>query len=117
MSILWSWLVLSISIGVTATLLPSFELKGVWNTIKIAALFGILHWLLGWLIFVVIGVGTLGIGFLLAFVTRWIVTAIVLKITDALSTSLSIKSFGSALIGAFIMSAVGTVLEFLVKAL
>lgn len=117
MSILWSWLVLSISIGVTAALLPGFELKGVWNTVKVAALFGVLEWLLGWFFYIVIGLGTLGIGFLLAFVTRWIVTAIVLKITDAFSTSLTIKSFGSALVGALIMSAVGTVLEFFVKTL
>ena len=51
---------------------------------------------------------TLGLGFLLVFVTRTIVNAIVLKITDALSSSLSIDGFGYALLGAIAMSAIGT---------
>ena len=64
--------------------------------------------LLGWLIFGALGVVTLGLGFLLVFVTRTIVNAIVLKITDALSSSLSIDGFGYALLGAIAMSAIGT---------
>jgi putative membrane protein len=115
MSILWSWFVLSVSIWLAAAILPGIELKGGLSAVKVAALFGILNWALGWLIFSVIAIGTLGIGYLLAFVTRWIVTAILLKVTDALSSSLTIKSFGHAFGAALVMSAVGTLAEFLLR--
>lgn len=115
MNLLLSWLILTTSIGVTAALLPGFEVKGTWGAIKVGAVFGVLHWLLGTLLFVVIGIGTLGIGFLLAFITRWIVTALVLKLTDAVSTSIEIKSFKHALVGALVLSAVSTGAEWLVS--
>ena len=62
----------------------------------------------------VIGVGTLGIGFLLAFLTRWVVDAILLKITDAMTSRLTIKSFGWAMLAALMMSAIGTLGQYLV---
>lgn len=110
--IIVSWLILSVAVWLTAAILPGFEVRGFFGAVKVAALFGFLNWLLGWFIFVVLGVVSLGIGFLLAFVTRWIVSAIVLKLTDALSKSLSIVSFGRALLGALLMSAFGTAAEY-----
>ena len=107
-----SWIVLSISFWLTARVLPGFELKGCVSSVIVAALFGVLHWFLGWFLFVVIGFGTLGLGFLLAFITRWIVTAIVLKLTDALSKSLTIRSFGTAVLAAMLMSLFGTLAEY-----
>lgn len=96
----------------TAAVLPGFELRGgVVGAVRVAALFGVLQFFLGWLIFFLIGVGTLGLGFLLAFITRWIVGAILLKLTDSLSSSLRIVSFGRALLGALLMSAIGTAAE------
>jgi putative membrane protein len=116
MGILLSWLVLSLSVWLTAMILPGFSVNGAYGAVKVAALFGLLNWLLGKLIFVVIGIGTLGIGFLLAFLTRWIVNAILLKITDALSSSLKIKSFGYALLAALVMSGFGTLAEYAIRA-
>jgi putative membrane protein len=114
MSLLLSWLVLSVSVWATALVLPGFEVHGFWGAVKVAALFGLLNWLIGWFIFFLIGIGTLGVGFLLAFVTRWIVSAILLKVTDALSSSLKIESFGRALIAALLMSGIGTIAEWIV---
>lgn len=110
--VLASWLLLSLAFWLTSQLLSGFHVSGFWGAIKVAALFGVLNWLLGWFIFTVLGIATLGIGFLFAFITRWIVSAIVLKLTDALSSSLSIVSFGRALLGALIMSALGTAGEY-----
>lgn len=115
MHILWSWLVLSLAVWLSAVLLPGFEIRGRWGVVKVAALFGILNWALGKLVFVLIGIGTLGLGFLLSFVTRWVVNALLLKLTDALSSSLKIRSFRHALLGALIMSATGTFAEYLVR--
>jgi putative membrane protein len=109
--ILASWLILSVAVWITAAILPGFKVNGFWGAIKVAALFGLLNWLLGWFIFTVIAVASLGIGLLLAFLTRWLVSAILLKLTDALSSSLSIASFGRAFIGALLMSALGTLGE------
>ena len=117
MSMFLSWLILSISVWLTAAILPGFEVTSFWGAIKVAALFGLLNFFLGWLLFVVLGIATLGIGFLLAFLLRWLVNAVLLKITDAFSTSLRIKSFGTALIGAFLMSGIGSLGEFALKQL
>lgn len=108
MEILLSWLVMSIAVYLTAVLLPGFEVRGFGGAIAVAAVFGVLNWLLGWLLFAVIGLSTLGVGFLLAFLTRWIVMALLLKLTDALLDSLKIRGLGMAFIGAAVMSLLGT---------
>lgn len=46
-----------------------------------------------------------------------IVSALLLKLTDALSSSLAIASFGRAFVGALLMSALGTAGEYLWTAL
>lgn len=48
-------------------------------------------------------------------VTRWLVTAILLEGIDAVSERLTIRSFGTAFLGALIMSGVGTVGEALFR--
>ncbi len=112
MHILLSWLVLTISFWITAAILPGFQVKSFGSAIGVAALFGILNWLLGWLIYVALGIATLGLGFLLAFITRWIVMALLLKLTDSLSSNFKVKSFGTAVIGALLMSGIGTLAEY-----
>ena len=71
--------------------------QGLGGAILTAAIIGVVNWLIGWLLFALIGIATLGLGFLLAFVTRWIVDAIVLKIADAMTERLTIDGFGWAL--------------------
>jgi putative membrane protein len=111
-----SWLIQSAAVWLTAAVLPGFELRGGFKAaLLVAALFGVLQFLVGWLVYFVIGVATLGIGFLLAFITRWIVSAILLKVVDAFSSSLYIVSFGRAVLGAMLMSAIGTIAEALIR--
>ena len=111
MSILLSWLILTVSFWVTSAILPGFNVKGFGGAMRIAAIFGILNWALGKLIFGLIVVATLFIGLLLTFVTRVIVNAILLKLTDAISDSLEIKGFWHAILGSIVMSGIGTVAE------
>jgi putative membrane protein len=111
MSMLGSWLILSFSVWLTSVILPGFTVRGFGGAIRIAAIFGILNWAIGRLIFGLIVVATLFVGLLLTFVTRVLVNAILLKITDAMSESLTIKGFGSAILGAILMSGIGTVAE------
>jgi len=106
-----TWLVLAIAVWLTAAILPGFKVNGFWGAIKAAAVFGTLNWLLGWFFFVVLSIVTLGIAYLLAFITRWIVMAIILKLSDKLSSSIKIDGFGTALIGALLMTFLGSLVE------
>lgn len=116
MSLLLSWLVLSFAVWVTAAVLPGFHVKSFGNAVLVAAIFGILNFLLGWLMFALFTVVTLGIAWLLAFITRWIINAILLVLTDKLTDSLTIDSFGWALGGALMMSLIGTLAQWAVMA-
>lgn len=116
MSLVLSWLILSLAVWITALILPGFHVKGFGSAILVAALFGILNFLLGWLFFAVFTIATLGLALLLAFITRWIINAIILKITDALTDRLRIDGFGWALLGALMMSALGTIGEWVIRA-
>src|SRR5690606_23877863 len=92
-SLLLSWIVLSLSIAITAAVVPGVNVRGFWGVVLVAALFGVLNVLVGWFLFALIGIGTLGLGFLLAFLTRILVNAILLKLVDALTDQLTITDF------------------------
>jgi putative membrane protein len=115
MSLILSWLILSLAVWVTDALLPGVHLKSPKSALLVAAIFGLLNFLLGWLMFAVFAVATLGIAWLLAFITRWIINAILLVLTDKLTDHLKIDSFGWALAGALVMSLVGTLGEWVVR--
>jgi putative membrane protein len=107
--ILLQWLVLSFAFWLTARIIPGFRLAGMWDAIVVAAIFGILNFLLGTLLYYIIGIVTLGIGLLLSFLTHWVVNALLLKMTDALSSRLEVRGFGTALLAAFVMSLLGRI--------
>ncbi len=113
MNLLLSWLILSVSVWVTAAILPGIKVRSFGGAIWAAAIFGVLNALLGWLFFTVFAIATLGLAWLLAFLTRWIINAILLSLTGKLTDALEVRSFGSALVGALVMSLVGTFLQWL----
>jgi putative membrane protein len=115
MSILLSWLILTVAVWLTAEILPGIRIKGIGSAVVVAALFGVLNFLLGWLFFTVFAIATLGIALLLAFITRWIIDAIILKLVDAFTDRIDIEGFRWALIGALVMSLLGTGGEWLVQ--
>jgi putative membrane protein len=115
MSLILSWLVLSLAFWITAVLLPGFHVKSFGSAIVVAALFGILNFFLGWIFFTLFTIATLGLAWLFAFITRWIINAIILKLTDALTDRLTIDGFRWALGGALMMSLLGTLGEWLVR--
>jgi putative membrane protein len=113
MSLLISWLILSVAVWVTAAALPGFHVKDFKSAIIVAALFGLLNFFLGWLLFAVFTVATLGLAWLFAFITRWIINALLLKLTDRLTDHLTIDSLGWAFGGALMISLVATVVQVL----
>jgi putative membrane protein len=117
MHLLLHWVFLAVAVLVAAALVPGVHLRGFGSALVAAALFGVLNLLLFRLIFVAIGVATLGLGFLLAFLTRWFVSAIVLKLTAGLTDRLDIKGFTPALLMALVMSAFSALCDYAVRAL
>ena len=117
MELILSWLILSVAVWLTAAILPGFHVRDFGSAVLVAAIFGVLNFLLGWLLFAVFTLATLGIAYLLAFITRWIINAVLLVLTDKLTDRLHIDGFGWALGGALMMSVIGTVGEWLVRAI
>lgn len=115
MTLLLSWLVLSVAVWITAMVLPGVRVKNFGSAVLVAALVGVLNFLLGWLLFAVFTIATLGIAWLLAFLTRWIINAIILKLADAMTDHLTIDGFGWALVASLMMSAIGTLGEWLIR--
>ena len=99
MGLLVSWVILTVAIWATAELLPGFHLKSFGGTFAVSAIYAALNVVIGWALYVVLAIGTLGLALVLGFVTRVIVNAIVLTITDKISDTLKIDSFGWALGG------------------
>ncbi len=115
---LTTWAVYTVALWATSRVLPGFELRGGFTgALAVGAIYGLLNLLLGWLLYVVIGVATLGIGFLIGFATRFVVTTILLVVTDAVSERLEIAGWRTAALGALGMSFFGMVTEWGLRAL
>ena len=115
MSLILSWLILSLSVYLAAVLLPDVHLRDFGSAIVVAGLFGILNFFLGWIFYTMLGLLTLGIGFVLTLVTRWVVNAILLKLVDGLTDRITIDGFWPAMAAAFLMAVFGTVGEALLN--
>lgn len=111
MDLVFSWLLLSAAVLIAAKLLPGIHVADFGDAVIVALLFGVANALLGWLLFVMIGIATLGLGFALAFVSRLIVSALLLQLVDALTARLSVRSFGHAALAALFISGLGTLAE------
>lgn len=116
MALLISWVTVAVGLWLADKLLSGFEITGDWKSYAlVAALLGVLQFFLSWLIFVVLGVATLGLGFVFSFLTRLIVSAIVLLIADKLSSRLSIRGFLPAFLGAVIIALTGSAADFMLR--
>jgi putative membrane protein len=112
-----TWLIMSAAVWITSRVLTGFRIKDSQSALIVAAIFGLLNLLLGRLLFVVFTIATLGIAWLLAFITRWIINALLLMVTDKLTDHLKIDSFGWALGAAFLISVLSTIGQFLLRGL
>ena len=111
MSILLSWLTATLGLWLAANMLDGVRLASFVDAIWAGALLGVLQAVLTGPLFVLLGIGTLGIGFLLWFLTRWIAAALVILLAAALSRRLDVDGFLPALITAFIVAVTGSVVR------
>jgi putative membrane protein len=115
MGIVLSWLTVSLGLWVADKVLKDFRIEGGASSyLLLGALVGVLHFLLGWLLFGVLAIATLGIGYLLGFLTRLVVTALILKLADAMSRRFTIEGFVPALLAAALMSVVSVGVDWIV---
>jgi putative membrane protein len=105
MGLLVSWLTVALGLFLADKLIADFEVTGDWKSyLLLSAVLGVLHFLIGWFLYFVLGVLSLGLGFLFGFVTRLIVTAIVLRLVDLLSSRLKIRGFVPAFLAAVVLA-------------
>jgi putative membrane protein len=115
MHLLLSWLILSVSFWLTAMMLPGFHVRSFGSAIFVAAVFGIINALLGWLFFGVLTIATLGIAYLLSFITRWFINAVFLSLTAKLTSGLKIDGFRWALVGSLVISLVSSGIDWVLR--
>jgi uncharacterized membrane protein YvlD (DUF360 family) len=111
MGLLLGWVTATLGLWVASRLLDGVRLVSFADAVWAGALLGVLQAVLSGPIFVLLGIGTLGIGFLLWFVTRWIAAALVIMLTSALSSRFDVRGFWPALITAFIVALTGSVIR------
>ncbi len=112
-SILLAWLSAALGLWVAAKMLPSVRLTSDVDAVWAGALLGLLQALLTTPLFIFLGFATLGIGFLLWFITTWVASALVIRITAGLSSRLSVDGFFPALLTAFVVSLAGSFVRWL----
>ena len=110
-----SWAVLAVAFAVTSWLLDGMEVSGgVWGYIWVSALFGVINAILGTLLRLI----TLPLILLTFGLLAVLINALMLQLTDALSSHLTIDEFWwTAIWAAIILSLVSFVLAVAVNSL
>jgi uncharacterized membrane protein YvlD (DUF360 family) len=118
MTLLITWLTVTLGLWASHSLIKGFRIEGgAGSFLLLGAVVGILYFILGWFLFVLLGIATLGVGFLLSFLTKLIVTAIVLKFADGLSRRFTIDGFLPAFMAACIMSLVSLGMDYVMRSI
>ena len=111
--LLFGWAACTLGLWLAAHVLRGVRLTSFSDAIWAGALVSVLQWALTGPIFVALGIGTLGLGFLLGFITRWIASAFVVMIASALSSRLAVTGFMNALVTALIIAATSSAVRWL----
>lgn len=111
MRMIVAWLSASLGLWVAAQLLRGVRLSSAADALWAGALLGLLNWALHGFVFVVLGIATLGLGFLFFFITTWIASALIILLTSKLSSRLHVDGFLNAVVTALIVSAAGVVVR------
>lgn len=114
-SLLLSWLAIAVALLLADRLFEGVQLRGDLGVALLVALgFSILNFFFHWFFFVLLGLATLGLGFIFYLATQLVSTAIVLRLTSALSRRFAVRGFGPALGTALLVTIAGAVVERLV---
>jgi putative membrane protein len=108
-ALLIRWALLAVAFAITSWLLPGMEVSGgVWGYIWVSALFGSANAILGTILRII----TLPLTLVTLGLFSLVVTAIMLSITDALSSNLTIDEFWwTAIWAAIILAFLSVILD------
>jgi putative membrane protein len=98
------WLILSAAFWGTAQILPGVKVRSFGSSIVVSAIFGLLSFFVGWFLFAFLTITTFGLAYLLAFITWWVIAAVMLLFTDALTDRFEVDGFGIALLAALVIA-------------
>lgn len=91
-----------------ARFMTSIVIRSYGTAIGVALVLGILNATIGWLLRIPLNLVTL---FLLTFIVRVLVSAVMIKVVDKLFTGFEVKGFKAALILALAIAAAGALLD------
>jgi putative membrane protein len=98
---------------VAAKYMARVELKGFKTAIIVALIIGILSFLLGWILSLVLNIATLGIFYFLGlgFIIRIIVNALIIELADKLTKDFRTVGFSTSLWLAVILAITGAIID------
>ena len=108
-SFLIRWLTTALGIGVAAQLLPGIQVDGLWPTIVAALLLGLVNATLRPILLLL----TLPLTVLTLGLFALVINGAMLALVASLVKGVHVSGFGSAVLGAVIISLVGTLLTWL----
>lgn len=97
---IWAWILNSISVYATASLLEGVEIKNFWSAIFVAALLAIVN------VFIkpILVILSLPITILTFGLFVWVINALLIMLVDQMVTGFKVRSFSWALIFGLVMS-------------
>lgn len=106
-------LVDAIVLLVAAKMMTTVEIRNFSTAVIVAIVIGILSFLIGWLLTFILNVATVGIFYFtgLGFITRIIANAIIIEITDKMSSGFKTRGFKASLILAVIIAFIGSLVD------
>lgn len=99
---IWAWLLNSVSVYVTASLLRGVEIKSFWSAVFVAALLAIVNVFIKPILIIL----SLPITILTFGLFVWVINAFLIMLVDQMVRGFKVKSFGWALIFGFVMSVI-----------
>lgn len=99
---IWAWILNSISVYATASLLEGVEIKNFWSAIFVAALLAIVN------VFIkpILVILSLPITILTLGLFVWVINALLIMLVDQMVTGFKVRSFSWALIFGLVMSVI-----------
>ncbi|MDR9417810.1 phage holin family protein [Gracilimonas sp.] len=103
---IWAWLLNSISVYATASLLKGVEIKNFWSALFVAALLALINTFIKPILVIL----SLPITILTFGLFVWVINALLIMLVDAMVEGFKLKSFGWALGFGLVMSVISWVL-------
>jgi putative membrane protein len=108
---LFRWAVTSVAIGVAASTIPGIQVEGIWAALVAALLLGLVNVTLRPILLIL----TLPLTVLTLGLFALVVNGAMLALVASLVKGVHIAGFGSAVLGAFVISLVGGLLGWLLR--